>query len=120
MTKVLRRLPAAFEPDPIPGAGRATGHASTEQAPMPKPLPTRRIAGALAVVAVIFLAAFVAGTIPRVATGHALAAIAAGDPVPTVRVTQIKRGDAAREFGFARHAGADRTKLRSMPERQAT
>jgi len=99
MTPVPPLLPHG--PDPGHGADdatssaphiHATGHASTEEAPAAKPLPAGRITAVLVVAAVIFVAAFVAGTIPRVSTARALAAVARQDVTPTVTVTHIKRG----------------------------
>jgi membrane fusion protein (multidrug efflux system) len=66
-------------------------HAATEEAPEARPLSGRNIRLALIAIAVLLTAAFVVGSIPRISTSRALAAIAKGDPVPVVEVMTVKR-----------------------------
>jgi membrane fusion protein, multidrug efflux system len=66
-------------------------HAATDTAPEPRPVDRRRMRVALVVIAVLFILAFVVGTVPRLMTGRALAAVAHVDSVPTVQVTHIAR-----------------------------
>ena len=70
-------------------------HAATESAPDPRPVDTRRLKVGLAAVAAVFLIAFVVGTIPRLITARALAAVARVDSVPTVQVDRIARAPKA-------------------------
>jgi membrane fusion protein, multidrug efflux system len=79
--------------DPTSGVPHhVPAHASTEEAPTARPLPARKIAAALVIAAIVFIAAFAVGTVPRVKTARALADIARQDATPTVVVTHIKRG----------------------------
>lgn len=68
-----------------------TPEASTEQAPEPRPVGRRRVLLTVAVLAGVFIVAFVIGTIPRITTARALGATAQGDPLPNVEVTHVRR-----------------------------
>lgn len=67
----------------------------TETVPTPHPLPKRRLVMAGAFVVVVLIGATVAGTVPRIATQHALARVAATDTIPTVNVVTVARAAAA-------------------------
>jgi membrane fusion protein, multidrug efflux system len=66
-------------------------HATTEEAPEPRHVSGRSIRLALVAIAILLVAAFVIGSIPRLATSRALASIANGDPIPVVNVATVKR-----------------------------
>lgn len=69
-----------------------TGHAATESAPPARPVAPGRIAAALVIIATVFVAAFAVGTLPRVRTARAIAALAKQDATPIVQVARVKRG----------------------------
>jgi membrane fusion protein (multidrug efflux system) len=68
---------------------------ATEIAPTPRPVPTRRLTIAGGVIVLLLTGAMVAGTLPRIATQHALARVAAADSTPTVNVITVGRAAAA-------------------------
>jgi RND family efflux transporter MFP subunit len=67
----------------------------TETTPTPRPVPRRRLLAAGAFVLIVLSGAGIAGTIPRIATRHALDRVAARDTIPTVNVVTVARADAA-------------------------
>jgi membrane fusion protein (multidrug efflux system) len=73
------------------GAHAPPAHAASENAPEPRPLASRRIGMALAIVAAAFLVAFLIGTLPRLSNARALAAVARGDSLVAVDVGRIVR-----------------------------
>jgi membrane fusion protein, multidrug efflux system len=75
--------------DPAPHTPPA--HASSENAPGARPVASRRIGMALALVAAVFLVAFLIGTLPRLSNARALAAVARSDSVASVEVQRIVR-----------------------------
>lgn len=75
-----------------PAPEHPPAHAATDTAPEARPVDSRRIRIALAIVALLFVVAFVIGTVPRLMTARALAAVARVDSVPTVQVTRVARG----------------------------
>jgi membrane fusion protein, multidrug efflux system len=83
--------PGPSDSGAAPAAPRLDAHASTEQAPQARPVAGRRIGMALAVGAGILVLAFAIGTIPRLTTAHALAAVSQADPTPTVEVAHVAR-----------------------------
>ena len=68
---------------------------ATETTPTPRPVPRARLAMGGVFVLLVLIGATVAGTVPRVATRHALARVAANDTIPTVNVVKVVRADAA-------------------------
>jgi membrane fusion protein (multidrug efflux system) len=68
---------------------------ATETTPTPHPIPKRRLVVGGALALVVLIGATVAGTLPRVATQHALARVAANDTIPTVNVVTVTRAVAA-------------------------
>ena len=68
---------------------------ATETTPTPHPIPKRRLVVGGVSALVVLIGATVAGTVPRVATRHALARVAAADTIPTVNVVTVARADAA-------------------------
>lgn len=84
--------PSDAHAPPSDGHIHGTGHAATEEAPPARPVATRRIAAGLVIVGACLIAAFAVGTIPRVRTARALAAIADQNATPVVQIARIKRG----------------------------
>jgi membrane fusion protein (multidrug efflux system) len=76
---------------PQPESHAPPAHAASENAPEPRPLATRRIGMAVAVVVALFLVAFLIGTLPRLSNARALAAVARGDSVVAVDVERVVR-----------------------------
>jgi len=68
---------------------------ATETAPTPRPIPKRRLVMGGAFILVLLIGATIAGTVPRIATQHALARVAAVDTIPTVNVVSVARAGAA-------------------------
>jgi len=68
---------------------------ATETAPTPRPVPKRRLVMGGAFILVLLIGATIAGTVPRIATQHALARVAAVDTIPTVNVVSVARAGAA-------------------------
>lgn len=80
------------DPDPsVHAPPHPPGHAASENAPEARPLPNRRIGVIIAIVAAVFVVAFLIGTLPRLSTARALAAVAGGDSVASVEVERIAR-----------------------------
>ncbi len=68
---------------------------ATETTPTPRPVPKRRLVMGGAFILVLLIGATIAGTVPRIATQHALARVAAVDTIPTVNVVSVARAGAA-------------------------
>ncbi|HXB24761.1 MAG TPA: efflux RND transporter periplasmic adaptor subunit [Gemmatimonadaceae bacterium] len=68
---------------------------ATETTPTPRPIPKRRLVMGGAFILVLLIGATIAGTVPRIATQHALARVAAVDTIPTVNVVSVARAGAA-------------------------
>ena len=68
---------------------------ATETAPTPRPIPKRRLVMGGAFILILLIGATIAGTVPRIATQHALARVAAVDTIPTVNVVSVARAGAA-------------------------
>ena len=68
---------------------------ATETAPTPRPIPKRRLVVGGAFILILLIGATIAGTVPRIATQHALARVAAVDTIPTVNVVSVARAGAA-------------------------
>jgi membrane fusion protein (multidrug efflux system) len=68
---------------------------ATETAPTPRPIPKRRLVMGGVFILILLIGATIAGTVPRIATQHALARVAAVDTIPTVNVVSVARAGAA-------------------------
>jgi RND family efflux transporter MFP subunit len=76
---------------PQPAPHGVPTHAASENAPEPRPVAGRRVGITLAVVAAVFVLAFLVGTVPRLSNARALAAVANGDSVMAVEIQRVVR-----------------------------
>jgi membrane fusion protein (multidrug efflux system) len=68
---------------------------ATETTPTPRPISKRRLVVGGASILALLVGATIAGTVPRIATQHALARVAGVDTIPTVNVVSVARAGAA-------------------------
>jgi membrane fusion protein (multidrug efflux system) len=68
---------------------------ATETTPTPRPISKRRLVVGGAFILALLVGATIAGTVPRIATQHALARVAGVDTIPTVNVVSVARAGAA-------------------------